>query len=697
MTVLRWMCLIAVLFVAAACSETNKDQCKLPEDCPGGFDCVDGKCVNTGLNDSDETTDATDTESGLPDKENGLPDGTDGLPDDSDIAPDGDGLPDTADVTPDADQQTDTEDPETDTPLIDDSDDDLLGEGETPEDDPSLTDDDGEQPETEVEWPDVDTDVQICTPNQVQTCVYTGDPLTLNVGPCKAGTKQCNGDGTAWSNCTGEVIPSSDVCTDIIDNDCNATINDGYSTGATGCVCLPNEGTSCYTGPGGTEGVGECHAGTKTCGTYGNNWGSCLEQVTPITEICANGLNDDCVGGADDGLDADGDGWSTCANDCCDSEAQCQNPAVVNPGAVEVEGDSIDNDCNGSTDEAPTACSAAQKFSGIGPTDLVQAIGICKTSVNGSWGVVGTPTILRSDLDSVLCSSPYTTCSAGLISQGASAIDIQTAVMGQFGSDASNAAIEGTTMAALSSGRARDNFNDPDPTAVVTYRYDFGQPPADFVAAHGGSLPTTSAGCPASTGTNISNDAVMLSVQLKVPTNANSFSFNFRFFSQEYWSYTCQEYNDFFVTLLDTSWTPGLGEQPIPADKNISFDSNGSYISVNSTNFFTVCNAKAGYTCPDGTGALSGTGYAPANAGATKWLATAAPVVPGETITLRFVIWDTSDTSLDSLVIIDNFKWSAAASGGPVTFECWDINQNGTCDVATEDLSGDGVCNERDC
>lgn len=328
--------------------------------------------------------------------------------------------------------------------------------------------------------------------------------------------------------------------------------------------------------------------------------------------------------------------------------------------------------------------------------DILAAIGLCRMSQNGSWGIVGTPTLTRADGQPILCSD-YTTCSGGLLSQGSSAVDIQTAVMSQFGTDPSNAAIEGGTMAAFSTGRARDQHNDPDPTTTVTYRYDFGQPPADFVAPHGGALPTTKVGCPASTGANPSNDSVMLTVQLRVPTNAHSFSFNFRFFSQEYYQYTCQYYNDFFVALLDTSWTPGAGEQPIPADKNIAFDSNGSYISVNSDQFFTVCTPKTGYTCPDGTAALSDTGYPAANAGATKWLATTAPVVPGETIVLRFVIWDTSDTSLDSLVLIDNFKWSAEASGGPTTFECWDLNKNGVCDVATEDQSGDGDCNERDC
>ena len=48
--------------------------------------------------------------------------------------------------------------------------------------------------------------------------------------------------------------------------------------------------------------------------------------------------------------------------------------------------------------------------------------------------------------------------------------------------------------------------------------------------------------------------------------------------------------------------------------------------------------------------------------GATGWLTTSGNVVPGETITLRFVVWDTSDHIYDSLVLLDNFQWSVDAS-----------------------------------
>ncbi len=616
---------------------------------------------------------------------------------------DGDGI-----VTVDTDQKalpdtvTDTK-PDGDTipidgdaPVVDDNT--PITDGDTPpvENDTPVDDGDGilndEDPdEIDVEWPDTDSDTVICTANEEVACPYSGDPLTENVGLCKAGKKKCSPDGTAWSTCSGEVLPAeNDPCNDLDDNDCNGTVNDGYADGATGCICTPKEETACYTGPTGTEGVGICHAGISTCNDYGNAWSSCTDEQTPVTEICGNTLNDDCVGDADDGLDEDLDGWTVCENDCCDRTTQCENPAVVNPGAVEVTGDTIDNDCNDQTDEVPTGCSTVAKFSGTTALDLVNAMDICTTALNGSWGIVGTPTLTRAN--------------------GAGSIDnLQIAVSQQFGTDESNIAIfppppsagvPGGTMAVLSSGRARD-MNDPDATALKTYRYEtsnLNSAPADFTTPHGG-LPQTSATCPAGT---YANDSVMLTLQLKVPTNALSFSFNFRFFSQEYWKWTCDTdgYNDFFIAMLYT------GAAGIPADKNISFDQNSSYISVNSSAFFTVCEAKSGYTCPDGASALAGTGYGEKYyydatnydmGGGTKWLTTAAPVVPGETITLKFVIWDTNDRDRDSLVIIDNFKWSAQGTSGPSTFECWDLNQNGNCDIATEDKSGDETCNERDC
>jgi hypothetical protein len=48
--------------------------------------------------------------------------------------------------------------------------------------------------------------------------------------------------------------------------------------------------------------------------------------------------------------------------------------------------------------------------------------------------------------------------------------------------------------------------------------------------------------------------------------------------------------------------------------------------------------------------------------GGTGWLTTTGNVKPGEIITIRIAIWDTSDHALDSLAAVDNFLWSATPS-----------------------------------
>jgi putative metal-binding protein len=52
--------------------------------------------------------------------------------------------------------------------------------------------------------------------------------------------------------------------------------------------------------------------------------------------------------------DNDGDGWTEDQGDCCDrAGVPCPQPWTVNPGATEVPGNEIDDDCDGDVDEPP--------------------------------------------------------------------------------------------------------------------------------------------------------------------------------------------------------------------------------------------------------------------------------------------------------------------------------------------------------
>ena len=220
--------------------------------------------------------------------------------------------------------------------------------------------------------------------------------------------------------------------------------------------------------------------------------------------------------------------------------------------------------------------------------------------------------------------------------------------------------------------------------------------PADFVQANGGSLPNAP-GCDPPDG-NMANDPVMLELEIRVPTNAKSFTLDTNFFSSEFPEWTCSPYNDFFVVLLDSTYT---GVPANPADKNLAFYTPanstmkfpvGVNLAAGDTGLFTQCiNGKIGCanilggggggtisTCTS-TDQLVGTGLDSADGGScdtnskqgggTGWLQTSGNVVGGEIIKLRIAIWDTSDHILDSIAVFDHFAWSVEATDpGTVLF-----------------------------
>jgi hypothetical protein len=203
----------------------------------------------------------------------------------------------------------------------------------------------------------------------------------------------------------------------------------------------------------------------------------------------------------------------------------------------------------------------------------------------------------------------------------------------------------GKSMVALSTGVARAGVQGMSPGGAQMCTKSKTPP----------GFPTSSkAACPNQKidTDNSAYDAIALELEIRTPTNAKGFSFDFNFHTYEYPEFICSQYNDFFVALL---W-------PVHATNvlhnNISFDAMGNPVSVNN-GFLEICkegtHGGKTFDCPLGKADLDGTGFE--SGGATGWLRTSAPIEPGETITIRFAIWDMGDDTHDSTVLLDNWQW----------------------------------------
>ncbi|MDX2090935.1 MAG: choice-of-anchor L domain-containing protein [Kofleriaceae bacterium] len=462
---------------------------------------------------------------------------------------------------------------------------------------------------------------------------------------------------------------------------CGNACAENYSCIAGKCLigeCKPGDVQDCYTGPEETAGVGPCIGGQRTC-IEGGTWTQCQGEVTPTGEdgaACRDGIDNNCNGAVDEDEDRDGDGLTTCQGDCCDS-TECSNPALVNRGSFDAPGNNFDDDCNGVADDTVLLCDQNIASNTTNALDFARALDICQmaTETDGRWGVISGSLTLTDGMG-----TPDPEAHAvrpkfgnGLLPQG------------------------GVNLAIISTGgAAAKSDTNPGYHPFVSYTHvstpsNTSAFPLDFYTANGNSLPNAP-GCPDPTG-ELANDPVMLTLRIRVPTNAKSFRLSTNFYSAEFPEWTCSRFNDFFVVLLDSTYN---GMPANPTDKNLAFyqpmgTMNKVPVGVNlghgNTGLFTQCvNGETGCSGETGsistciaTNQLTGTGFDDAapgdcdsnslNGGATGWLVTSGNVTPGEIITLRIAVWDTSDHSFDSLAVIDGFTWSVdVAQPGTVIF-----------------------------
>lgn len=398
---------------------------------------------------------------------------------------------------------------------------------------------------------------------------------------------------------------------------------------------LPPDDNATGTGTGGAGGMG----GAGMSSSSGDG-GAVL-----TTGSGGGGGTADCVAGTPDD-DFDKDFFTEKEGDCNDCDKG------VNPDAVEVIAEpdengmtppEVDEDCDGTKDNVLPPCDSGLVLDSMDPMDGVKAIGLCKFVVGAKWTLAdGSP----PPVDPVQLA----------------AFHLGHGILDNLGP--MNVPEEGERFLMLSSGTARKEGH-PE---YVHRNFD-----KKYVSNAPFGFPKESASCPG-IKTKAPHDSTGLEIEIKAPSNAQGFSFDFNFFTFEWPKYICTTFNDFFVAIM----TPF---PPNQVDGNISFDSAKNPISVNNA-FLDVCNCpmnlgppcptppppdmlKKAFDCKLGSTSLIGTDFDVDDGnpgwtnGATGWLRTSAPVEPGSTFTIRLVTYDSSDGMVDSSTLIDNWKWSA--------------------------------------